>query len=168
MLYSYVMDYRLVRRRRQKNLRMRFDSEGNLVVSSPFFVPKSRIDLFVNSHLVWIEKHRPSGEKKTIIFSKGELENFTRECVAQKCGIMGLEIPNITYYNAKSYWGICYPVKKTVRFSYKCCTLNSAQLEYVVIHELCHLVYSNHGADFWNLVGKYCPQYKQLRASMRS
>lgn len=161
------MDYRLVRRRRQKNLRMRFDSDGNLVVSAPLFVSKSRIELFVNSHLVWIEKHRPTPEKKSAKFSKEELENFIGNCVVLNCKIMGLNIPNITYYNAKSYWGVCYPDKNMVRFSYKCCTLSSEQLEYVVIHELCHLVYLNHGTDFWNLVQRYCPQYRTIRASMR-
>ena len=33
-------------------------------------------------------------------------------------------------------------------------------MDYVVIHELSHLKYMNHSKDFWNMVGKYMPDYK--------
>ena len=40
-------------------------------------------------------------------------------------------------------------------------------LDYVIVHELSHLVYFNHSADFWALVGKYCKNYKQIRKEMK-
>ena len=33
-------------------------------------------------------------------------------------------------------------------------------IEYVVLHEMCHLVYMNHSKQFWNLLEKYMPEYK--------
>jgi len=36
-------------------------------------------------------------------------------------------------------------------------------INYVVIHELCHLRFLNHSADFWNLVEEYCPDYLQMK-----
>jgi predicted metal-dependent hydrolase len=36
-------------------------------------------------------------------------------------------------------------------------------VEYVIIHELAHIVHPNHSKDFWNLVAQYCPDYRRLR-----
>ena len=39
--------------------------------------------------------------------------------------------------------------------------------DYVIVHELCHIPEPNHSAAFWRLVGKYCPDYKQLRRQLQ-
>ena len=41
------------------------------------------------------------------------------------------------------------------------------KIDYVIIHELSHLVYFDHSNKFWSVVGKYCPNYKQIRKEMR-
>ena len=40
-------------------------------------------------------------------------------------------------------------------------------IEYVVVHEMCHLVYMNHSKEFWGLVEKYIPNYKECRKALR-
>ena len=40
-------------------------------------------------------------------------------------------------------------------------------VDYVVVHELAHIVHKNHGPDFWALVGRYMPDYKRRRALLR-
>ena len=39
---------------------------------------------------------------------------------------------------------------------------NEEIIEYVVLHEMCHLIYMNHSKEFWNLVGKYIKDYKKV------
>ena len=39
--------------------------------------------------------------------------------------------------------------------------------DYVIIHELCHLVHMNHSADFWHLVESICPAYLQYKKWLR-
>ena len=41
-------------------------------------------------------------------------------------------------------------------------------IEYVVLHELCHIFYMNHQKDFWALVEKYMPDYKIRRKNLKS
>jgi predicted metal-dependent hydrolase len=41
-------------------------------------------------------------------------------------------------------------------------------LDYVMIHELCHARIRHHGADFWNLVGRYVPEYRRVRELLKS
>ena len=46
--------------------------------------------------------------------------------------------------------------------------LDIKYLDYVIVHELSHLIYPNHSKDFWNLVYKYCPNYKLYRKEMKN
>ena len=40
-------------------------------------------------------------------------------------------------------------------------------LDYVIMHELSHLIYANHSKDFWSLVGENCPEYKKIKKIMK-
>ena len=42
------------------------------------------------------------------------------------------------------------------------------QADYIIVHELCHLKEFNHGQEFWNLVAKAVPDYKEVRHSLRT
>jgi predicted metal-dependent hydrolase len=42
-----------------------------------------------------------------------------------------------------------------------------ANFEYVLVHELCHLIHANHSRNFWREVEKRCPQWRELRAWFR-
>lgn len=149
-----MTEYKLQRRRRQKSLRMHFVSDGTLVVSAPLYFPLWKINQFVDSHEEWIEKHRPNLQNKPV-FSENELY----DSAICKCAywMEKLDIPFrndviIKLSNAKSYWGVCYPEKRLIKLSRRCCFLNDSQLDYVVLHEVCHFVYCNHSPEFWNLV----------------
>ena len=54
----FDMDYIVKRHLRQKNLRMHFNSKGELIVSCPYFVSKDQLQTFVMSNLDWIEKQK--------------------------------------------------------------------------------------------------------------
>ena len=41
-------------------------------------------------------------------------------------------------------------------------------IDYVVVHEIAHIKEKNHGKNFWNLVGKYYPNYKSARVYLRN
>ena len=38
---------------------------------------------------------------------------------------------------------------------------SESAIEYVIVHEMCHMVHKNHSKEFWNLVQKICPNYKE-------
>ncbi len=80
---------------------------------------------------------------------------------------INLGAKDIKIKKLKSAWGICYSNKRI--------TLNSLLLgapieimDYVIIHELCHLVHMNHSKDFWALVERFCPNYKELKLWLKS
>ncbi len=58
-------------------------------------------------------------------------------------------------------WGTC-DSKRQLTFNWKLLMFPLEAIDYVVIHELCHLSHMNHDRSFWRLVGKHCPNYKEI------
>lgn len=59
-------------------------------------------------------------------------------------------------------YGSCTPADRTIRISHRLATMPPFVLEYVVMHELAHLVEANHGPRFWRLVNRY-PRTERAR-----
>src|ERR1700712_202411 len=64
--------------------------------------------------------------------------------------------------NMASRWGSCTPTDGTIRVSSRLRDMPTWVLDYVLVHELAHLLVPGHGADFWELVGKY-PRTERAR-----
>jgi predicted metal-dependent hydrolase len=60
-----------------------------------------------------------------------------------------------------SKWGSCSSLRM-LTFNWKLMLFPIEAVDYVVIHELCHLEHLNHDRSFWRLVGKICPDYKNI------
>ncbi|MBF4692646.1 M48 family metallopeptidase [Fusibacter ferrireducens] len=58
-------------------------------------------------------------------------------------------------------WGSCNNAKH-LTFHWQLAMFQPEVIDYVIVHELCHTVHLNHDRSFWRLVGKYCPNYKQI------
>jgi len=96
-------------------------------------------------------------EKARIIITQRVVElnakyNFTYKKIAIK--------------NQKTRWGSCSR-SGNLNFNYKIAYLTPEILDYVIIHELCHLKEFNHSKHFWSLVGLHCPNYRTIRSSMK-
>ena len=71
----------------------------------------------------------------------------------------GYEYNRVAIRNQKTCWGSC-TAKKNLNFNYKLILLPPHLLDYIVVHELCHLGELNHSKNFWNLVAQTLPEYK--------
>lgn len=68
----------------------------------------------------------------------------------------------ITIRDQKTRWGSCSS-NGTLSFSFRLMMAPPRVLDYVVVHELCHLTYMNHSKEFWNMVENILPDYKEHR-----
>ena len=64
--------------------------------------------------------------------------------------------------NMAARWGSCTPTDGTIRVSGRLRDMPGWVLDYVLVHELAHLLVPGHGADFWELVGRY-PRAERAR-----
>jgi predicted metal-dependent hydrolase len=65
-----------------------------------------------------------------------------------------------------SRWGSCSK-KKNLNFNYRIAFLPEPLMDYVIVHELCHLQEFNHSKAFWDLVAQMIPDYINLRSELR-
>lgn len=78
---------------------------------------------------------------------------------AQKIGV---EFNNIVIKDQRTCWASCSG-KKNINYSYRIVKMPLAVQDYLMVHELCHLVHMNHGQEYWQLVAQFCPDYKSHR-----
>ena len=76
--------------------------------------------------------------------------------------------PILTIRNMKTRWGVCNVKTKRVTLNLSLIKKDIKYLDYVIVHELSHLVYPNHSAYFWNVVSSIEPNYKKLRKELNS
>lgn len=78
-----------------------------------------------------------------------------------------IPVPNLKIRKMTSRWGVCNIQNHNVTLNYYLFRYDIKCLDYVVVHELSHFIHPNHSRDFWNLVFKYCPNYKEYRKMLK-
>lgn len=78
----------------------------------------------------------------------------------------GFRYNRVTMRNQKSRWGSCSCLKN-LNFNWKLIMAPIEVIDYVVVHELCHLKEMNHSSRYWNLVAQTIPEYKVIRKWLR-
>jgi predicted metal-dependent hydrolase len=81
--------------------------------------------------------------------------------------IMGLNYKEIKLKKMKSRWGSCSS-EKVITFNTQLVKLKKEQVDYVVVHELAHLVHMNHSKSFHDLVESYILDSKRVRKDIKN
>lgn len=85
------------------------------------------------------------------------------EYLQEKTGLYPLEVK---IKKLKATWGICSS-KRKISINLNLMAYSRQAIEYVCLHELCHLKYMNHSKKFWDLVEYYMPDYKLVKKELR-
>lgn len=75
--------------------------------------------------------------------------------------------PELKIRKMTSRWGVCNTKLKTVTLNLELIKRDTKYLDYVIVHELSHLIHPNHSSNFWALVEENMPQYKRYRKEMK-
>ena len=93
--------------------------------------------------------------KKTKQYVKKRIPHFQT--------LIGVKAKSITVLDSPRTWGTCNS-NRELTFNYKLIMAPPIVIDYVIIHELCHIHHMNHDRSFWRKVGMYDPNYKQHQA----
>lgn len=89
---------------------------------------------------------------------KGRVGHFSK--------LIGVEPNVIRIKEQKKRWGSCSS-RGSLNFNWRCVMAPMEVIDYIVVHELCHLVHMNHSSEYWALVGRIMPDYQRRREWLR-
>ena len=75
--------------------------------------------------------------------------------------------PILKIRTMKTRWGVYNRANHSITLNSKLIEYDYEKIDYVIIHELSHIIHFDHSASFWALVSKYCPNYKEIRKEMK-
>jgi len=166
------MEYQLIRSRR-KTVAIQITREG-VLVRAPLHMPAAVIRTFVESKRAWIEKALENRPTPQPAFTPEQLRELTRQAredlprrAARFAPLLGVTYGRITLRHQKTRWGSCSG-RKNLNFNCLLMLTPQSVRDYVVIHELCHLLEMNHSKKFWALVEGMMPDYREARKWLRT
>ena len=186
-----------VTRKQQKHMYMRLkpcaggaDATGGssaarfrVCVSAPLRYSDARIARFVEERASWIREHAAkmqSRERDREI--NGTSSSPTQEVLAQWRAVVAAFVPaliekwapiigvspgKLAYRNMVSRWGSCNVKTGRICINVQLAAQPPECLEYVVVHELCHLLVSGHGPSFYALLDQHLPNWRAARKKLR-
>ena len=104
------------------------------------------------------EGHGPGVER----WLRKQAETMVKEMAEKGALKIGVNYKVLRLRSARTRWGSCSP-GGTLSFNWKLVMFPPAVMEYVVVHELCHLKEMNHSKSFWALVEIHCPDWRAHR-----
>lgn len=105
-------------------------------------------------------------QAKVLAWYRREALACFQERTALYAGRLGVALPGLSLSNARARWGSCNS-RGAVRLNWRLVKAPLAQIDYVVAHELAHLVEMNHSPAFWRVVERLCPDYAAHRAALK-
>jgi len=171
----FIYWLRVSRRARRVSLVMEYD--GRLVAVLPRNKKERLIEAFMYEKKKWIHKTVSNHKKKKSISfhysgkryktHKDRTLALVKERVRCFNEVYRFSFNRVSVRNQKRQWGSC-SAKKNLNFNFRLLFLPPRLLDYVVVHELCHLAELNHGKGFWRLVAQTMPQYHVLEKELKN
>ena len=166
-------------RKRIKNINLCVrPPEGRIEVSAPWGTDLEFIRTLVREKRDWIRRQQervaetPMGRAagasaEDVAQWKKVVQSFVPALIEKWEPIMGVKAGKLAYRNMSSRWGSCQPSTGRICINVRLALYPPECLEYVVVHELCHLKVPGHGADFKALMDAYLPNWRAIRAKLR-
>lgn len=162
-----------VRRSKRKSAAIKITADMKIVVFVPVYVSDNEIERMVISKSKWIDEHML--KVQSTIDERSKLEKITFEQIKELADQAVEYIPKrvkyyaekenfvynkITIKNLVSRWGSC-STKGNLNFNCLLMLTPDYVIDYIVVHELCHLREMNHSEKFWAEVEKIMPDYQR-------
>lgn len=106
--------------------------------------------------------------KKRLDIMRSEVFNRLFDNTFEVFVPLGVKKPVLITKNAVSRWGYCQPVRGVVMMNKQLICVPLPLIEYLVLHELTHLLYPNHSKQFWGFMQQLMPDCKQRRKALQS
>ena len=176
-------EYEIKESARAKLVRVSVFADGRIQVTKPACMNDSHAEKFVYEKREWIDKMMRKSERAKKRAPRMELprlrrgtKNYkeaqeqARELISERLAYFKDTYPflynRVFIRNQKTLWGSCSRAGN-LNFNYKIIHLAPELVDYIIVHELCHLREMNHSKRFWELVAKEIPDHVMRRKQLR-
>ena len=168
------MNFKIIKSNR-KTISLSVDDELNAIVKAPYYVSNYQIQEFIDRNNEWLEKavsrkkkhidkyNISEEDKKRLIL---EANDYLPKRVEYYSDIMNVKPTGLKITSAKKRFGSCNG-KNSICFSLYLMQYPQAAIDYVVVHELCHIRHHDHSPAFYRLVESVLPDYKERERLLR-
>ncbi len=125
------------------------------------------IRIFSDFYLVKKRRKTRGKKNKDYLLNKEKARQLITARLVFFANKYNLSYGRVSIRDQKTRWGSCSQ-KANLNFNYRLLYLPSDLRDYIIVHELCHLVELNHGDNFWQLVSQTFPNHKELRKRLRN
>ena len=176
VLGGQEINYTLRRSRGSRSLRISINSNARINVSAPKYMPLYFLERFIVGKADWILekiklfkdnpiKNRLGGSAKDFAIRKKDAHHLVKQKLTEFNQFYNFSYQKFNIRNQKSRWGSCSG-KKVLNFNYKLVYLSEPLVDYLIVHELCHLKEMNHSRRFWAEVARTIPDYAKRRREL--
>lgn len=166
-----------VTKKRMKNMYLRIKKEdGTVLISAPYQMSDERIRTFAEERIDWIKKYQQKYagakeqrrenqrlDKAEVERQKRELKKEVERLVAKWEPVMGVNVSGITIRQMKTRWGSCNVKTHHININLALLRKPPECLEYVVVHEMTHILEASHNQVFWGYMTEFYPDWKRVR-----
>ena len=167
----------LEKRVRRISLRVK-PPDGRIEITVPYWTPDMIVKKFVRQKHDWLVQSmkrcanspmaQAAGASKSEVRDwRKVVEAFVPALVEKWEPILGVKAGKLAYRNMSSRWGSCQPATGRICINVRLALYPPECLEYVVVHELCHLLVPGHGPAFKALLDGVMPDWRKRRAKLR-
>ena len=168
----------VTRRKNMRHVRLHVRADGAVAVSAPPDVPDETLVRTVEESADWICRTQQRLANSPLAHAEQTTDEEKRQWRAlveaavplllEKWEpVMGVRAKKLAYRDMKSRWGSCQPATGRICINTRLALYPMTCLEYVVVHELCHLLEPSHNARFKALVTRFLPDWKQRQKLLR-
>ena len=122
--------------------------------------PTSKRGVWLDENVIWVSGSSEHLPRRVLDFLKKEFGNYALKKARQTADQLQVKVQKMTIRDTVSRWGSC---SKTghLNLSWRLVLAPKFVADYVIVHEVAHLVEMNHSDAFWQVVGRLCPEYEK-------
>ena len=166
----------VLERSNRKTLAIQITRDIELQIKAPLRTSEREIYRFLQQKRFWIYKqtkremasaeNRVGRSEEEIAHLREQARTVLTRKSDEYAKRLGVSYQKIRIGNQRTRWGSCSS-KGTISYNWRLILMPEEIMDYVVVHELCHLLEMNHSPRFWRLVAEVLPDYAKRRTWLK-
>ena len=177
-LEGHIVKCVFKKNKKSKGIKITLKNNKTFLVTHPWFISGRQAEKFFLKNKKWVLKNLEVlrtkkysnllgwGTRTDYLKNRERARALVEERVPELNRHYNFKVNKIAIRDQQTRWGSCSS-RNNLNFNYRILFLPDELVDYLIVHELCHLQEMNHSRRFWELVSLTIPNYRQLSKKLR-